>query len=92
MKTKPISPYERLRKDCAQWAFEVIRRSYRTMWTYPNVGSGDKTGWRLDDLYQRVAAADQLGYDVVLATKDHALEVRYVKRIPDAPWAIRPNV
>jgi hypothetical protein len=50
------------------------------MWHYPKAKLND--GWPLGGLYERVAAADQLGYDVVLSVAEEGLRVHYQKR-PD---------
>lgn len=44
--------------------------------------------WSLSNLAERVAAADQLGYDVVLKSDDSGLRVEYVAKIPSRPWDI----
>jgi hypothetical protein len=49
------------------------------MWFYPK-GKLSEGGWKLDDLAERVQAADQLGYDVKLRMADDGLRVEYVKR------------
>jgi hypothetical protein len=50
----------------------------KVMWRYPK----DKlsTQWSLADLYERVAAANQLDYDVRLTANDDGLLVEYIKR------------
>lgn len=51
------------------------------MWVY------GKT--QLPDLYERVAAAKQLGYDVMLFAEQDGLHVKYVKEVEEAPWEFR---
>jgi hypothetical protein len=90
MKTKPQNPYSRLVKEARQFAFDVKYRRRKTMWTYPK--TTEAKAWRLDDLYQRIAAADQLGWDVQLTTdSDGGVVVQYVKRAPEAPYPFRPD-
>lgn len=84
MKTKPITPYQRLLESAREFATAVEHPHTKLMWTYPK----DKlnTGWHLTDLAERVAAANQLGYDVKLVNQDGALQVWYVKKMPNRPW------
>ena len=86
-KPKPITPYERLRREAAQWAFSVANPIRRRMFTF----SKDKLGlgWSLFDVKERVAAADQLGWNVeIVVDANGDLVFRYVQRPPDAPWSI----
>lgn len=85
MPTKRINPYTALQKAARDWARTVSFARKLSMWHYEN----GKT-YSLDDLRERVAAADQLGYNVTLSRTDTGLQVHYVKRPPDAPWEIRP--
>lgn len=85
MKTKPVTPYQRLLEEAQQFASDVENPHTRLMWVYPK----DKlsTGWNLADLAERVAAANQLGYDVKLVNHEGALQVFYVKKMPSRPWS-----
>ena len=88
MTTTRINPYTALRDECREWARSVLRPQTREMWTY----SADqmKEGYALTTLHARVAAADQLGWDVRLRARPNGdLFVEYVNRPPGAPWAIR---
>lgn len=84
-----VNPYTALRDKCRRWALAVTNPDKRTMFFYPAEKINDAR-WKLDDLHQRVAAADQLGYDVKLAVEDRGLVVYYVKRPPPPPWNIQP--
>lgn len=83
MKVKPKTPYQRLLEDVMKFASGVKYAHRKTMWTYPKARLGEH--WDLSDLNARVAAADQLGYDVRLVSKDEGMVVQYVKR-PDVPF------
>ncbi len=87
MKTKPKTPYQRLLDDAQDFARKVKYRHTVKMWHYPKDDLGK--AWALTELYQRTAAAEQLGYDVVLEAMTDGLVVRYVKQVPEAPWAFR---
>lgn len=84
MKTKPITPYQRLLESAREFAAAVENPHTRLMWTYPK-GKLD-SGWNLTDLAERVAAANQIGYDVKLVNQDGSLQVLYVKKMPSRPW------
>ncbi len=87
MKTKPITPYKRLLDAAQEFASKVEHPHTKLMWVYPK----DKlnAGWPLKDLAERVAAADQIGYEVKLVNHDGALQVVYVKKMPSRPWEFR---
>lgn len=86
MKTKPISPYERLMNEFKRFANDVEFRKKITMWVYPKNKLTES--WQVKDLYERVAAAEQLGYDVQLFATDGGLEVRYIQKNPKRPWNV----
>lgn len=54
------------------------------MWVYPK----DKLNlnWKLTDLYEQVAAAEQLGFDIVLIATNGGLEVWYEEKRPQRPY------
>ncbi len=88
MRDKPITPYERLRRECFQWAMTVRNPRTVSMWCYTKADLA--RGWDLTELFQRVSAADQLGYDVVLSASGEGLSVKYRRRPPDMPWGLHP--
>lgn len=90
MKAKPITPYKRLLDEAREFVRNVTYRQKRVMFIYPKEKISGGSAYRLDDLAERVTAADQLDYDVQLINKDDGLNVIYVKRIPDAPWRLKP--
>lgn len=86
MKAKPISPYQRLMDRFKEFANKIEYREKITMWVYPKNKLTES--WSLKDLYERVAAAEQLNYDVQLLATDGGLEVKYIKKIPKRPWDV----
>lgn len=84
MKTKPITPYQRLLSEIRKYCFEVKHPHTVTMWHYPKAKLGE--GWSLTDLYERTKAAEQLGYSVQLQALDIGLSVRYVKNPPSGNY------
>lgn len=78
MRSKPETPYERLRRAVLRYISRVGLPKSVGMWMYPRARLSD--GWRLLDLWERTKAADQLGHDVRLIAKDDGLHVVYVER------------
>ena len=60
------------------------------MWHYPKDKLSE--GWTLTDVYERVAAAEQLGYDVVLKAPKKGLEVEYIEKIPSIPYRFKSEI
>jgi len=83
---KPINPYITLKGRFRDFINVCINRRPKTMWLYPKSKLGNN--WTLDDLYQRVSAAEQLGFDVGLFATEEGLAVRYLKKLPERPWDI----
>lgn len=86
-KKKPITPYERLKTAFRQYVSAVEYPHSKCMWRYPKKRLHE--GWQLADLAERVAAADQLGFDVLLQNDEEGLKVVYRKKRPETPWEIR---
>lgn len=72
------TPYNRLKKAVLKYMSGVDYPHRKIMWLYPKEKLSEQ--WRLDDLAQRVQAADQLGFDTKLRMADDGLRVEYVKR------------
>ena len=83
---KQKNPYKRLLDDIKDWCRQVQHRHSREMFIYPKDRLGEV--WSLVDLYERVAAAEQLGYDVhIVADSTRGLVTRYIKKVPPTPYA-----
>jgi hypothetical protein len=79
---KKIMPYQRLKNQFEDFVRECRHRETIGMFNYPLENINDSTSrWALKDLYERVAAAEQLGFEVKLIATKSALEVKYVKKI-----------
>lgn len=72
------TPYNRLKRVVQEYMTRVQLPMRKTMWMYPKEKLRET--WRLDDLAERVQAADQLGFDVRLRMSDQGLVAEYVKR------------
>lgn len=83
--TKRKNPYQMLLEDIKDWCRKVKFRNEKVMWVYPKGRLNQ--GWPLGDLYERVKAAEQLGYDVILIANDEGLSVRYRKQVPSIPYS-----
>lgn len=86
MKTKRITPYKRLKDQFLEFANKCLIRRRRNMWMYPHAKLNE--GWRLHDLWERTAAAEQIGYDVQLRADKDGLHVEYIAKLPERPWNI----
>jgi hypothetical protein len=85
METKRKNPYVMLLDEIKEHCRKIRFRHTKAMFWYRKEALA--TGFRLDDLYQRVQAAEQLGYDVVLKAEDDGLHVQYVKKVPQTPYS-----
>lgn len=83
---KRETPYSRLLKAVRDYVLSVESPHKVTMWTYPKEKL--TTAWSLADLHQRVAAANSLGYDVVLYDNESGLVVKYVMRPKEIDYPI----
>ena len=83
----PVTPYQRLLDAAQKYAYLVEYPQTWFMWAYKKADMG--AAFKLSDLAERVAAAEQLGYDVKLVNKDGDLQVFYVKKMPSRPWEFK---
>lgn len=84
--TERFNPYTALKRKFTEYVNGCVTRNTRSMWCYPKARLNDN--WNLRDLWERVAAAEQLGYDVQLSATEEGLTVKYVKKIPQRPYDI----
>lgn len=87
MKDRRKNPYEMLLEEFKEYANKVEHPKTKQMWRYTE--DGLKKAWFLGNLLQRVMAAEQLGFDVMLKNNDGSLEVQYVEKRPVRPWRTR---
>ena len=85
MRTKPINPYARLMWKFRKWMATCRNRRRTLMWTYSMSDLVAQKAWRLDGLFQRVEAAQQLGYEIHLTADNIGLHVKYVEGLPESP-------
>lgn len=85
METKRKNPYVVLLEEIREHCRKIKYRHTKQMRHYPKARLSE--GWSLLNLYERVAAAKQLGYDVVLKADDTGLVVNYVKEVPATPFS-----
>lgn len=81
---KRKNPYQMLMEEVQDYLRKIKYRKRKEMWFFPKDKLADS--WSMQDTYERVAAADQLGYDVILKATKKGLEVEYVKKIPTVPY------
>lgn len=84
MRTKPKNPYNELHRRFSEWVNKAICRTRITMWHYPKSKLNET--WTLGSLYERVAAAEQIGFEVHLTATEEGLHVTYVAKVPSRPW------
>ena len=81
-----VNPYDALKKRFNEYVNAVEYRMRKKMFIYPKHKLTE--GYLLDTLYERVAAAEQLGFDVLLKATDEGLVAQYIKKLPDRPYDI----
>lgn len=86
MKQKPITPYQRLLQQFTVFVDAVLHPTRVSMWRYPKAKLHEQ--WTLADLAERVAAAEQLGFNVWLRNVDGDLVVEYYRKPPARPWNV----
>lgn len=83
-----VSPYTRLKDDFREFVHNVYERRVVTMFSMSREGIYGKN-YNIIDLYERVIAANQLGYDVRLRVdKEGKLVAEYIQKLPTRPWFI----
>lgn len=88
MKAKPITPYQRLRDAARKVGSQILHPKKTFLFRYPKDEVKKATGYRLDDLAERVQAAKQLGFEVHLSWDDEqGLVAHYVKKVDVEPIA-----
>ena len=75
-----INPYQRLLDKIVSFCDSLKYRHSKIMFTYPKNELVD-THWSMTQLYERVATANQLDYDVEIKPTSDGLEMWYKKRI-----------
>ncbi len=83
-----MNPYTRLIERCSVWSVKVRCPKIRAMFTFTNAEHGPGN-YSLYEVFQRTAAADQLGFDVRLRVRGKDLITEYVERAPEPPREIR---
>jgi hypothetical protein len=84
---KRVMPYARLKEQFREFIDSIRYAQKKEIWSYP-AATDYRNTWQLADLYQRVAAGDQLGYDVLIECNGKDLKVSYRKRPAMIPWNI----
>jgi len=74
-----INPYQRLLDKIVSFCGSLKYRHTVLMFTYPKEELD--ANWSMKQLYERVATANQLDYDVEIKPTSDGLEMWYKKRI-----------
>lgn len=85
MKTKPVTPYERLIRQFRTFANEATWPRRVQMFSFAKDKLTPGNSWRLDDVYQRALAAKVCGYSVEVRADADGMSIEYVKARPDWP-------
>lgn len=80
-----INPYTRLLKEIKEFCRELNTIKSQQMCVY-TLEQLKEQGWDLFWVYERVGAAQQLGYKVELRYTDERLELWYVLKPRTTPW------
>ena len=80
---KKLNPYQHLLKAIQAFYWEVTSLPRKEMWNYPKADLGKH--WDLLAVWERTAAARQLGYETILEAREGGLHVLYRKVPPNAP-------
>lgn len=86
-KPKRKTPYQMLMEDAQRFARDVKYPRQYEMFFLPK--SNLSAGYNLDDVYERVQAASQLGYDVMLKATENGIKIMYVEKRPETPLGWR---
>lgn len=86
MNKKPRNPYTDLLEEAKQYVRKVLHPRKVFMTRIPKNGIDQRSGYRMDDIYQKVCAAEDLGYDVQLFAVEGSLEFKYVEKPPRDPF------
>ena len=74
-----VNPYQRLLDKIVSFCDSLKYRHTKIMFTY--LKNELNTHWSMPQLYEKVATADQLDYDVKLKATAEGLEIWYEKRV-----------
>lgn len=81
-----VNPYSALKRRFTDFCNDCFIRRTAPLTLYPK--SRLHEGWRLDGIYERVVAANDLGYDVQLKATAEGLEMIYIQKLPKRPYQV----
>ena len=81
---KRLNPYQRLFNEIKEFVSKIKYPHTRTMFFFPANKLND-TAFYLWDVKQRVIAAKELGYEVIIENSDNGLSFKYRKEVK-IPW------
>lgn len=84
-KQKPMNPYSRLLAVAREFASAVEFRHKRFTMALNRADVARNAPFCMNDLLQRVIAADQLGYATEIRLTDEQMQFWLVKKVPDRP-------
>lgn len=89
MIAKKKNPYQHLLEEVQRYCAKIKTPRILSMWRYPKDKLEQAGGWSLRELWERTAAAKQLGYEVILTAQPEGLHVEYREAMPEVPHSWR---
>lgn len=83
---KPINPYVRLLDDIKSFCNKLKFAHTRTQFFWRKDKLARSNGWDLLPVWERIQAAELLGYNAVLTAEDDGLRLKFVKKV-DIPYS-----
>jgi len=82
-----INPYNKLLSEAKSFIYELRGRKEITMYS----GMKKDVSYDFASIYERVMAAEQLGYEVLITKdlKDECYKIVYRKKFPEIPFIFR---
>lgn len=77
------NPYTRLLNEIRVFCLSLRRRE-KQVFTIPKAKMAE--GWRVDNIWERTVAAEQLGWNVEVKATEAGLVFWYVKKPPAIPY------
>lgn len=83
-KIKQVSPYTRLKSEAMQWMNKAFYPKERVMFGLLENGAS----YTLDDVFERMTAAETLGFEVVLKPSGEKgkFKIIYREKMPEIPY------
>lgn len=89
MKSRPVTPYERLRSNAVALVNDlIVARNTEVLLGGETEASDPQKGFGLYDHFYRIDAAQKMGFEVVARVEGSEIRF-YARRRVEPPWLIR---